>query len=51
MSDPFLNLSVWSLLGQVHFTRLNNEDGLSHSEVKLYCRIAMDIYGLVRVIN
>ena len=38
----FLNLSVWSLLGQVHFTRLNNEDGLSHSEVKA---ILQDSYG------
>ena len=40
----FLNLSVWSLLGQVHFTRLNNEDGLSHSEVKA---ILQDSYGYI----
>ncbi|WP_291585250.1 hybrid sensor histidine kinase/response regulator transcription factor [Bacteroides sp.] len=42
----FLNLSVWSLLGQVHFTRLNNEDGLSHSEVK---SILQDSYGYIWV--
>ena len=37
----FINLCI-SLFGQVHFTRLNNEDGLSHSEVKA---ILQDSYG------
>lgn len=41
----FFNLCI-SLSGQVHFTRLNNEDGLSHSEVKA---ILQDSYGYMWV--
>lgn len=38
----FLSLCISSLSGQIHFTRLNNEDGLSHSEVK---SVVQDSYG------
>lgn len=42
----FFNFYICSVSGQVHFTRLNNEDGLSHSEVK---SILQDSYGYIWV--